>query len=99
MDVITSHRYTLAKCLEVSLRVLAPITPYLCDELYSKLTEKLSIFDSADSIMQKRYPSKEDFESYRKINLELKMEEVIKVILSIRALIGNVNKKDCVEGT
>lgn len=95
---MNSHRYTLAKCLEVSLRILAPITPYFCDELYSNLSRKLSIFEFENSILEKSYPTKEEFENYRKINLEQKMEEVIKVILSIRTLLGNVNKRDGVEG-
>ncbi|XP_031789446.1 valine--tRNA ligase, mitochondrial isoform X1 [Nasonia vitripennis] len=97
-DIIISHRYTLAKCLEVSLRILAPITPYLSDELYSKLSEKLSIFEFNNSLLESTYPTKEEFVNLRDHDLETKMHDVIKVILSIRTLLANVSKKDNVEG-
>ncbi|KAJ8674009.1 hypothetical protein QAD02_005271 [Eretmocerus hayati] len=98
-DIVTSHRYTLAKVLEVSLRVLAPITPYLCDDLYSLLSKKLSIFQFQDSLLTSSYPTKEELEVLRNVDLETKMEEVIQVILSIRALLGNLasNKRGEVE--
>ena len=88
----------MEKCLEVSLRILAPITPYLCDELYSKLSKKLSTFKFNNSLLESTYPTKHEFKPLRNINLEERMQEVIKVILSIRSLLGNVSSKQHLKG-
>lgn len=77
---------------------MAPITPYLSDELYSRLSEKLSIFEFNNSLLESTYPTKEEFANLRDHELDTKMRDVIKVILSIRTLLANVSKKDNVEG-
>ncbi|XP_023246820.1 valine--tRNA ligase, mitochondrial-like [Copidosoma floridanum] len=97
-NIILSHRHTLAHSLEISLRIMAPITPYLCDDLYSKLSNKLSNFKFNNSLLESSYPTVHEVQELRNIPLEKKMSEVIKVILSIRTLLGNVTKKNDVGG-
>ncbi|KAK2587985.1 hypothetical protein KPH14_004064 [Odynerus spinipes] len=62
--MIISHTYTLIKCLEVSLRILTPITPFLADELYSRLSKKLPSFLSLPSLSEAPYPTSEEFEDF-----------------------------------
>lgn len=100
--MINGHRYTLAKCLGVSLRILAPITPYLSDDLYSRLSKKLSVFDCYNSLLESSYPNSREFEYLRNTDLENQMRQVIQLILSIRAstgiLSGVKNKNAIIQG-
>jgi valyl-tRNA synthetase len=98
-DVIISHKYTLAKCLEVTLRILAPITPYLSDDLYSKLSKKLSVFEFKSSLLESSYPTSEEVKYLRKIELEENMCKVIKLIKFLRSVLSNVPKCKDVQGT
>ena len=84
--------------MEVSLRVLAPITPYLSDSLYSKLSGKLSNFTFHNSLFESSYPDSKDFNEIRNVDLENKMNQVIKIVLSLRALLAHVSNKMGVEG-
>lgn len=55
--IIVGHSDTLARCLEVLLRVLAPIMPYLSDELYTRLAKKkLQRFKLVTSVLETSYP-------------------------------------------
>lgn len=54
-----SHTYSLRTCLEVSLRILAPIMPYVADDLYKRLSTKFSEFLSVPSLMEAPYPMPE----------------------------------------
>ncbi|XP_029166045.1 valine--tRNA ligase, mitochondrial-like isoform X2 [Nylanderia fulva] len=88
------HFDTLAKCLEVSLRLLAPITPYLSDDLYTRLAKKgLPGFRSVSSLLETSYPMPCEFEHLRDIVLEQKMCELMNVIDVIRSCMANVSKK------
>ncbi|XP_011704561.1 PREDICTED: valine--tRNA ligase-like isoform X3 [Wasmannia auropunctata] len=88
------HANTLVKCLEVSLRILAPITPYLSDDLYIKLAKKgLPGFLSVTSLLDTSYPMPYEFEHLRDIELEERMCELVNVINAIRSCMANVNKK------
>lgn len=52
-----SHSCTLVKCLEISLRILAPIAPYLSDDLYTRLAKKgLPGFHPVLSLLEVAYP-------------------------------------------
>lgn len=51
-----SHTYSLRKCLEVFLRISAPIIPYISDDLYKRLSNKFPEFLSVPSLMQAQYP-------------------------------------------
>ncbi|KAL0106283.1 hypothetical protein PUN28_016182 [Cardiocondyla obscurior] len=88
------HSNTLAKCLEVSLRILSPITPYLTDDLYLRLAKKkLPGFLSVNSLLETSYPMPNEFEHLKDIDLEERMHELIHVINSIRSCMANVSKK------
>lgn len=62
-DVVASHTYGLRKCLDVSLRVLAPVMPYLAEDLYRRLSTKFPEFSSAPSLMEASYPTPEQVRS------------------------------------
>ncbi|XP_012528104.2 valine--tRNA ligase, mitochondrial isoform X3 [Monomorium pharaonis] len=88
------HSNTLAKCLEVSLRILSPITPYLSDDLYLRLAKKkLTGFLSVASLLETSYPVPYEFEYLRNVELEERMRELINVINTIRSCMANVSKK------
>ncbi|XP_026299462.1 valine--tRNA ligase, mitochondrial isoform X2 [Apis mellifera] len=55
-----SHTYVLRKCLEVFLRASAPIIPYLCDDLYKRLSNIFPEFLSITSLMEAHYPIPEE---------------------------------------
>lgn len=88
------HSDTLTKCLEVSLRILAPVTPYLSDDLYLRLAKKgLPGFLSVTSLLETSYPMPCEFEHLRDIELEDKMCELMDTINAIRSCMANVSKK------
>lgn len=59
-EIIESHKFTLIKCIEASLRALAPLMPHLADELYSRLSQKLPMFQSVNSLIEAPYPKTEE---------------------------------------
>ncbi|XP_034190816.1 valyl-tRNA synthetase, mitochondrial [Osmia lignaria lignaria] len=88
-----SHTYGLRTCLEVFLRAFAPIMPYLSDDLYNQLSNKLPEFLSIASLMEASYPIPEQFNKWRDVTLDERINEVLKMILEIRSFMGNINKK------
>lgn len=46
----------MRKCLEVFLRISAPVMPYLSDELYKRMSNKIPEFASVTSLMEAPYP-------------------------------------------
>lgn len=59
--VAFGHSYTLKKCLEVSLRLLAPLMPYLADDLYTRLARKFPVsFLPVSSLLEAEYPEYEE---------------------------------------
>ncbi|XP_012279471.1 valine--tRNA ligase, mitochondrial-like [Orussus abietinus] len=93
LEMMNGHRNTLVKCLEVSLRILAPLTPYLCDEFYTKLSPKLPGFLSLPSLTEAPYPVPSEFEDLRDISLEEKFNEVLEVINRMRSISAGINRK------
>ncbi|KAG5326644.1 SYVM2 protein, partial [Pseudoatta argentina] len=88
------HSNTLAKCLEVSLRILAPVTPYLSDDLYVRLAKKgLPGFLSVASLLETSYPMPYEFKHLRDIRLEERICELVDVTNAIRSCMANVSKK------
>ncbi|KYM77237.1 Valyl-tRNA synthetase, mitochondrial [Atta colombica] len=88
------HSNTLAKCLEVSLRILAPVTPYLSDDLYARLAKKgLPGFLSVASLLETSYPMPYEFKHLRDIRLEERIRELVDVTNAIRSCMANVSKK------
>ncbi|XP_047359164.1 valine--tRNA ligase-like isoform X2 [Vespa velutina] len=91
--VIISHTYTLINCLEVSLRILTPITPFLTDELYSRLSKQLPSFLSLSSLLEASYPTTEEFKDLRNKLLDERMNSVINLITGIRSFTANISRK------
>ncbi|XP_066587270.1 valine--tRNA ligase, mitochondrial-like isoform X2 [Prorops nasuta] len=89
---IASHTYTLAKCLEVFLRSFAPVAPYFTDDLYLRLSERLSIFSPGPSIFKTSYPVSK--EKYRDIDLEEKVREARKIMNPLKMILSYVNKSE-----
>ncbi|CAK9802615.1 Valine--tRNA ligase [Anthophora plagiata] len=92
-DVCTSHTYTLRKCIEVVLRTCAPIIPYFSDDLYRRLSNEFPEFLSVPSLMEVPYPLPEQFNKWRDVSLDEKMQEVLKIIAEIRRVMANTSKK------
>ncbi|KAH0535297.1 valine--tRNA ligase, mitochondrial-like [Cotesia glomerata] len=94
-DIFRSHRYSLIRCLEVSLRTISPVMPYLCEELYSRLAKKLPAFTQTPSIMKLKYPTFE--EDDRDCKLEERFSQVLQIILAVRNIYTYVNKSSILE--
>lgn len=92
-NLILAHQFALVTSLEVSLRILAPFTPFLADELYMKMSEKCPNFSSFQSLMEAPYPAFEELQEYENLDLEAQMNVVIDSINRIRSLLTDVNKK------
>ncbi|KAF3422053.1 hypothetical protein E2986_01130 [Frieseomelitta varia] len=97
-DIHISHTYSLRKCLEAFLRISAPIIPYLSDDLYKRLSNKFPEFVSIPSLMEGQYPMPEQFNEWRDVSLDERINEVINIILKIRGIMGNASKKLNPEG-
>ncbi|KAF7391781.1 hypothetical protein HZH68_011324 [Vespula germanica] len=91
--VVISHTYTLINCLEVSLRILTPITPFLTDELYSRLSKQLPSFLSLSSLSEAPYPTTEEFKDLRNELLDERMNSIVNLITEIRSFTANISKK------
>lgn len=92
-EVIASHTDTLIKCLEVTLRILAPVMPYLADDLYKRLSNELPGFLSVSSLLEASYPMPEEFKKWRDVHLDERMNELLKVISEIRVIMARVSRK------
>ncbi|XP_012165148.2 valine--tRNA ligase isoform X1 [Bombus terrestris] len=93
IDAHVSHTYSLRKCLEVFLRISAPIIPYISDDLYKRLSNEFPEFLSVPSLMQAQYPVPQQYNEWRDVSLDEKINDVLNIILKIRSIIGNVSKK------
>ncbi|XP_043585480.1 valine--tRNA ligase-like [Bombus pyrosoma] len=93
IDAHISHTYCLRKCLEVFLRISAPIIPYISDDLYKRLSNEFPEFLSVPSLMQAQYPVPQQYNEWRDVSLDEKINDVLNIILKIRSIIGNVSKK------
>ncbi|XP_011315239.1 valine--tRNA ligase, mitochondrial-like [Fopius arisanus] len=95
-ETVEGHKYTLAKCLEVSLRILAPVMPYLSEDLYHRLRRKLPGFLEVPSLMEAPYPTVEEHH-WRNEELEEEFEAILTVVLRIRNILSNVSRKNVSE--
>jgi valyl-tRNA synthetase len=59
-ELPTATKETLFFCLEVGLRLLHPLMPFITEELYQRLMTKYSLETFAPSICVARYPEYED---------------------------------------
>ncbi|XP_028982384.1 valine--tRNA ligase, mitochondrial [Diachasma alloeum] len=95
-DTVEGHKWTLVKCLEVSLRVLAPVMPYLSEDLYSRLRKKLSGFLEVSSLMEAPYPQEGEM-GRRNEALEQQFEHVLTVVMRMRNILSHVSRKSILE--
>ncbi|XP_066538850.1 valine--tRNA ligase [Hoplias malabaricus] len=90
-------RQTLYTCLEVGLRLLSPIMPFVTEELFQRLPRRRPQ-DSPPSISVTRYPESSEF-CWHSEEIDREMEFVMTVIRTIRSLRADYNltktRADC----
>ncbi|XP_063986483.1 valine--tRNA ligase, mitochondrial-like [Diachasmimorpha longicaudata] len=95
-DTVEGHKWTLGKCLEVSLRVLAPVMPYLSEDLYSRLGRKLPGFLDVPSLMEAPYPRQGEVGQRNEV-LEQRFEDILRVVTRMRNILSQVSRKSLLE--
>ncbi|XP_019948459.2 valine--tRNA ligase [Paralichthys olivaceus] len=90
-------RQSLYTCLEVGLRLLAPLMPFVTEELYQRLPRRLPQSDPP-SISVTSYPDTEEF-CWQSEEIDRDMEFVMTVVKTIRSLRADYNlnktRADC----
>ncbi|XP_074540213.1 valine--tRNA ligase [Halichoeres trimaculatus] len=90
-------RQTLYTCLEVGLRLLAPMMPFVTEELYQRLPRRRPQSDPA-SICVTSYPETEEF-CWNSEEVDRDMDFVMSVVKTIRSLRADYNltktRADC----
>ncbi|KAM9488338.1 valine--tRNA ligase [Clarias gariepinus] len=90
-------RQTLYTCLDVGLRLLSPIMPFVTEELFQRLPRRRSK-DSPPSISVTPYPETSEF-CWHSEELDQQMEFVMTVVRTIRSLRADYNltktRPDC----
>jgi len=77
-------RSTLYTCLDVGLRLLHPLMPFVSEELYQRLPRRND--DSAPSLCVTAYPLPEQFEGLRDEQLESNVTFTYECIKSVRSM-------------
>ncbi|KAM4601058.1 valine--tRNA ligase [Polymixia lowei] len=90
-------RQTLYTCLEVGLRILAPIMPFVTEELYQRLPRRRPQ-DNPPSISVTPYPQTDEF-CWHSEDVDRQMDFVMTVVKTIRSLRADYNltktRADC----
>ncbi|KAM3872855.1 valine--tRNA ligase [Diretmus argenteus] len=90
-------RQTLYTCLEVGLRLLAPIMPFVTEELFQRLPRRRPQ-DNPPSISVTPYPETDEF-CWHSEEVDRQMEFVMTVVKTIRSLRADYNltktRADC----
>ncbi|XP_061632119.1 valine--tRNA ligase isoform X1 [Phyllopteryx taeniolatus] len=90
-------RQTLYTCLDVGLRLLSPIMPFVTEELYQRLPRRRPQLD-APSVSVTAYPDAEEF-CWNSDEVDRNMELVMNVVKTIRSLRSDYNltktRADC----
>ncbi|XP_061675677.1 valine--tRNA ligase [Syngnathoides biaculeatus] len=90
-------RQTLYTCLDVGLRLLSPIMPFVTEELYQRLPRRRPQLD-APSVSVTAYPDAEEF-CWNSDEVDRNMEFVMNVVKTIRSLRADYNltktRADC----
>ncbi|XP_037392903.1 valine--tRNA ligase isoform X2 [Pygocentrus nattereri] len=90
-------RQTLYTCLEVGLRLLSPIMPFVTEELFQRLPRRQPQ-DSPPSICVTSYPESSEF-CWHSEEIDREMEFVMTVVRTIRSLRADYNltktRADC----
>ncbi|XP_035274400.1 valine--tRNA ligase isoform X2 [Anguilla anguilla] len=90
-------RQTLYTCLEVGLRLLSPIMPFVCEELFQRLPRRRPERD-LPSVSVASYPESAEF-CWHSEEVDRQMEFVMTVVRTIRSLRADYNltktRADC----
>ncbi|KAG5856231.1 hypothetical protein ANANG_G00005850 [Anguilla anguilla] len=90
-------RQTLYTCLEVGLRLLSPIMPFVCEELFQRLPRRRPERD-LPSVSVASYPESAEF-CWHSEEVDRQMEFVMNVVKTIRSLRADYNltktRADC----
>ncbi|XP_072317796.1 valine--tRNA ligase [Eucyclogobius newberryi] len=90
-------RQTLYTCLEVALRLLAPVMPFVTEELYQRLPRRRPQRDPP-SICVSAYPDSHEF-CWHSEEIDREMEFVMTVVRTVRSLRADYNltktRADC----
>uniref|UniRef100_A0A8C9RSQ2 Valine--tRNA ligase n=1 Tax=Scleropages formosus TaxID=113540 RepID=A0A8C9RSQ2_SCLFO len=90
-------RQTLYTCLEVGLRLLSPIMPFVTEELFQRLPRRQP-YNSPPSISVTPYPETSEF-CWHSVEVDRQMEFVMTVVRTIRSLRADYNltktRADC----
>uniref|UniRef100_A0A8C6V2Q8 Valine--tRNA ligase n=1 Tax=Neogobius melanostomus TaxID=47308 RepID=A0A8C6V2Q8_9GOBI len=90
-------RQTLYTCLEVALRLLSPIMPFVTEELYQRLPRRQPQHDPP-SICVTTYPGSQEF-CWHSEQIDREMDFVMTVVKTIRSLRADYNltktRADC----
>ncbi|CAG6014988.1 unnamed protein product [Menidia menidia] len=90
-------RQTLYTCLEVGLRLLSPMMPFVSEELYQRLPRRRPQTDPP-SICVTRYPDAQEF-CWNSEEIDRDMEFIMTVVKTIRSLRADYNltktRADC----
>ncbi|AWO96362.1 putative valine--tRNA ligase-like isoform 3 [Scophthalmus maximus] len=90
-------RQSLYTCLEVGLRLLSPLMPFVTEELYQRLPRRRPLSDPP-SISVTSYPNTEEF-CWQSDEVDRDMEFVMSVVKTIRSLRSDYNlnktRADC----
>uniref|UniRef100_A0A3B4BJC1 Valine--tRNA ligase n=1 Tax=Periophthalmus magnuspinnatus TaxID=409849 RepID=A0A3B4BJC1_9GOBI len=90
-------RQTLYTCLEVALRLLSPIMPFVTEELYQRLPRRRPQHDPP-SVCVTAYPDSREF-SWQSDDIDREMDFVMTVVKTIRSLRADYNltktRADC----
>uniref|UniRef100_A0A8C1WJI1 Valine--tRNA ligase n=1 Tax=Cyprinus carpio TaxID=7962 RepID=A0A8C1WJI1_CYPCA len=91
-------RQTLYTCLEVGLRLLSPIMPFVTEELFQRLPRRRAQ-DSPPSICVTPYPETSEVSRGQSEDVDRQMEFVMSVVKTIRSLRADYNltktRADC----
>lgn len=96
-EQVMTCRQTLYTCLEVALRLLSPIMPFVTEELYQRLARRRPNHDPP-SICVTSYPNTQEF-CWHSEEIDREMEFVMTVVKTIRSLRADYNltktRADC----
>jgi valyl-tRNA synthetase len=85
---LTRHntiKLILYTCLNNGLRLIAPIMPFLSEELYQRLPKPNGGIDSPPSLCVTPYPKSSEFNQYRNETIEKNVETIYNAIKEIRS--------------
>jgi valyl-tRNA synthetase len=86
---ILTARNVLYTCLDVALRLISPMMPFISEELFQRLPRKSD--EEPPSIMVTRYPDVKEFAAHRSEAVEAQVEFVRKIVSVVRSTRSDYN--------